>query len=110
VREVGRREVPGRPVLYGTTREFLEHFNLQSLDEMPTLAELRPIEQISAELDQRLAEHKSPVSPAEGLIEGEDNGPVAEAAGADDPVDRANSGDTEIEPSAAIEARPPQHD
>jgi segregation and condensation protein B len=110
VREVGRREVPGRPVLYGTTREFLEHFNLQSLDEMPTLAELRPIEQISAELDQRLAEHKTAVSPAEGLIEGEEHGPGAEAAGADEPVDRANSGDTETEPSAAIEARPSARD
>jgi segregation and condensation protein B len=56
IREVGRREVPGRPVLYGTSREFLEHFNLKSLEELPPLAAVRPLEQISAELDQRLAQ------------------------------------------------------
>lgn len=56
IREVGRREVPGRPVLYGTSREFLEHFNLKSLEELPPLAALRPLEQISAELDQRVAQ------------------------------------------------------
>jgi segregation and condensation protein B len=110
VREVGRREVPGRPVLYGTTREFLEHFNLQSLDEMPTLAELRPIEQISADLDQRLAEQKIGISPAEDLIESGENGPPAEAAGAQASSGRATSDNAEVESSAAIEARPPQHD
>ncbi len=56
IKEVGRREVPGRPVLYGTSKEFLEHFNLKTLEELPPLAALRPLEQISAELDQRLAQ------------------------------------------------------
>jgi segregation and condensation protein B len=53
VREVGRREVPGRPALYGTTRGFLEYFNLTKLDELPPLSELRDIGAIGAELDQR---------------------------------------------------------
>jgi segregation and condensation protein B len=35
IRIVGRKETPGRPVLYGTTREFLEHFGLRDLDELP---------------------------------------------------------------------------
>ena len=35
VRIVGRKSTPGRPVLYGTTREFLEHFGLRDLDELP---------------------------------------------------------------------------
>ena len=39
VRVVGRKEVPGRPMLYGTTREFLEHFGLNSLDQLPVLGE-----------------------------------------------------------------------
>jgi segregation and condensation protein B len=56
IREVGRREVPGRPALYGTTREFLEHFNLKGLEDLPTLADLRSFEQISADLEQKLAE------------------------------------------------------
>ncbi len=39
VRLVGRKEVPGRPMLYGTTKEFLEHFGLSSLKELPSLKE-----------------------------------------------------------------------
>ncbi len=56
IREVGRREVPGRPALYGTTREFLEHFNLKSLDELPPLAALRSLEDIGAELERIAAD------------------------------------------------------
>lgn len=40
VRIVGYRDVPGKPGLYATTRQFLDHFNLKSLDELPTLAEI----------------------------------------------------------------------
>lgn len=53
IREVGRKEVPGRPALYGTTRAFLEHFNLNRLEELPPLAELRDLADIGAELDRR---------------------------------------------------------
>lgn len=51
VRLVGHRDVPGRPGLYGTTREFLDYFGLKSLDELPTLAELRDFDSINIELD-----------------------------------------------------------
>lgn len=51
VRVVGQRDVPGRPSLYGTTREFLDYFGLKSLDELPTLAELRDLDEINRELD-----------------------------------------------------------
>ena len=44
VRVVGHREVPGRPALYGTTRAFLDHFNLKSLEGLPALQEIRDIE------------------------------------------------------------------
>ncbi len=54
IKQVGVREVPGRPALYGTTRAFLEHFNLKSLEDMPPLAELRSIEEIGMELDRRV--------------------------------------------------------
>ena len=50
VRIVGHRDVPGRPALYGTTREFLDYFGLKSLDELPTLAELRDIDGLNVEL------------------------------------------------------------
>jgi len=39
IMEVGRKEVPGRPILYGTTPRFLEHFGLASLEELPPLEE-----------------------------------------------------------------------
>ena len=51
VRVVGHRDVPGRPAMYGTTREFLDYFNLKSLENLPSLAELRDIDSINAELD-----------------------------------------------------------
>ena len=41
VQAVGQRETPGRPTLYGTTRRFLDDFNLQSLDELPPFEELQ---------------------------------------------------------------------
>jgi segregation and condensation protein B len=43
IRIVGEREVPGRPSLYGTTREFLDYFNLKSLDQLPPLPEIRAL-------------------------------------------------------------------
>lgn len=51
VRVVAHRDVPGRPAMYGTTREFLDYFNLKSLENLPSLAELRDIDSINAELD-----------------------------------------------------------
>jgi segregation and condensation protein B len=51
IRVVGQRDVPGKPSLYGTTREFLDYFNLKSLDELPTLAEIRDLDEINRELE-----------------------------------------------------------
>jgi segregation and condensation protein B len=51
IRIVGHREVPGRPELLGTTKEFLDYFGLQSLDQLPTLAELRDVENIGVQLE-----------------------------------------------------------
>jgi segregation and condensation protein B len=51
IRVVGHREVPGRPELLGTTRDFLDYFGLKSLDDLPTLAELRDLEDIREQLD-----------------------------------------------------------
>lgn len=54
VREVGHRDVPGKPALFGTTSGFLEHFNLKTLSELPPLSELRDLDEISAELNMSL--------------------------------------------------------
>jgi segregation and condensation protein B len=51
VRVVGHRDVPGKPALYGTTRGFLDYFNLKSLDELPQLSEIRDMEDPQLRLD-----------------------------------------------------------
>jgi len=51
IRVVGHREVPGHPELLGTTREFLDYFGLKSLDDLPTLAELRDLDDIKVQLE-----------------------------------------------------------
>lgn len=50
VKIVGHRDVPGRPAIYATTRQFLEYFNLHGLDSLPTLAELRDFDDVNADL------------------------------------------------------------
>lgn len=50
VRVVGHRDVPGRPAMYATTRQFLDYFNLRNLDQLPPLAEIRDLETLNAEL------------------------------------------------------------
>jgi segregation and condensation protein B len=44
IRVVGYRDVPGKPALFGTTRAFLDYFNLKSLDQLPPLSEIRDME------------------------------------------------------------------
>ena len=43
IRAVGQRETPGRPTMYGTTRQFLDYFNLKSLDDLPPLDEIKSL-------------------------------------------------------------------
>jgi segregation and condensation protein B len=50
IRAVGHRDVPGRPTLFGTTRGFLDYFNLKSLDELPSLDEIRDIDDLDPQL------------------------------------------------------------
>ena len=54
VKVIGHREVPGRPAIYATTKQFLAHFNLKTLEELPTLAEIRDIDLISKEVNAQL--------------------------------------------------------
>jgi len=51
VKIVGHKEVPGRPAMFATTKKFLDYFNLQSLNELPTLADIKEFDQIAPELD-----------------------------------------------------------
>jgi segregation and condensation protein B len=60
IRVVGHRDVPGRPAMFATTKAFLDHFNLKSLDELPPLAALRELEP-----EPLLAFEEDPAVPAE---------------------------------------------
>lgn len=60
IRAVGQRETPGRPTMYGTTRAFLDYFNLRSLGELP------PLEEIKSVLGEEPPEEAAPDVGAEG--------------------------------------------
>ena len=69
VRVVGHRDVPGRPSLYATTREFLDYFGLKSLDELPTLAEIKELDDLNPSLDLPDPEAKTSEEPQEAVSE-----------------------------------------
>lgn len=92
IRLVGHRDVPGKPALFGTTRGFLEHFNLKGLSELPPLSELRDIETIAGALNMRLdlegggdaqAGAETPPRPASEAAEGTVDEEVAVVRGAE---------------------------
>jgi segregation and condensation protein B len=56
IKVLGHKDVPGKPTLYGTTKEFLDYFNLKSLDQLPTLSEIKDLDSIHPEL--ALEEHE----------------------------------------------------
>ncbi len=59
IRVVGHRDVPGKPELLGTTREFLDYFSLKKLDDLPTLAQLKELEDLRVQLTLPGAERAS---------------------------------------------------
>lgn len=54
IRVVGQRDVPGRPAMYATTKEFLDYFNLKALDRLPSLADIRDLDEIGREFEEKL--------------------------------------------------------
>lgn len=60
VKIIGHRDVPGRPAMYATTRRFLDYFSMQSLEDLPTLAEIRDLDNLNQELN--LGEQSDSVS------------------------------------------------
>ena len=67
VRVVGHRDVPGRPELLATTRQFLDHFSLKSLEDLPALSEIKDFDQLNPEVP--LAIDEPAAAPAEPLEE-----------------------------------------
>ena len=69
IKVLGHKDVPGKPALYGTSREFLDYFNLKSLDELPSLAEIKDLDKTYPEL--ALNDHHAQVADGETEPESE---------------------------------------
>ena len=80
IRVVGHRDVPGRPAMYATTRQFLDYFNLKNLDQLPALAEIRDFDTLTKELGFEDLEEPKTAEPS-----GEE--PAAEETGAEASAD-----------------------
>ncbi|MGI9277539.1 MAG: SMC-Scp complex subunit ScpB [Endozoicomonas sp.] len=65
IRVVGHRDVPGRPAMLATTRQFLDYFNLQNLNELPPLSEIRDLEEAAQQLAEARNEEAEEGSDAE---------------------------------------------
>jgi segregation and condensation protein B len=106
IRVVGHRDVPGKPELLGTTRDFLDYFSLQRLDDLPTLAQLKELEDLRLQLSLPGADPVAPSDPVAGdsaaaagsasETAGDDS--VADDPAADEPVaDDAAADDDELD-------------
>jgi len=104
IRVVGHRDVPGKPALFGTTKAFLDYFNLASLDDLPSLAEIRDMDSLEPELDLEPPDDSEEPEAAEepGEAEAEHTaGPEDEPEQAADwvPEDEADDSDTAATPT-----------
>ncbi len=99
IKIAGRKEAPGRPIVYATTPEFLELFGLKDLSNLPDLEEFREIE---------LPRDDAPVIDADAASAAEE--PRISSVPADSADDSRNDAAAEAEPSAASEATPARGD
>ena len=74
IRILGKKDEPGRPLLYGTSKEFLELFNLRDLTQLPTLREFQEL----SEESRKIVEEETPAPPVAGLTEMAQDPAVAE--------------------------------
>jgi segregation and condensation protein B len=121
VKAVGHRDIPGRPELLGTTRPFLDYFGLTGLDDLPTLAEIRDLDNIEPELalgdpdqpqaandDQQqqqsaqIEDRKTPADTEDGQPHESNDGPEPDAQDVEDERRaRADGPEAEAEPEQA---------
>jgi segregation and condensation protein B len=68
VRVVGYRDVPGKPALYATTKQFLDYFNLKSLEHLPALGEIKDLAELDPELELSLGDKPSTEGAEAGAV------------------------------------------
>ncbi|MDC1436393.1 SMC-Scp complex subunit ScpB [Gammaproteobacteria bacterium] len=78
VRVVGHRDVPGRPAMYASTRGFLDYFNLQNLNELPALTDIRDMEGLNQELTLEEEKPEGKVLEFPSVVEDDDEVIVAD--------------------------------
>ena len=101
IRVVGHRDVPGKPALFGTTKAFLDFFDLQNLDDLPTLAEIRDMENLEPELQLEPAPPVADVRNADIPDIGDDEDEIE--AQSEDATDIEPDTDTVVDEDAAID-------
>lgn len=121
IKQVGVRDVPGHPALFGTTREFLSYFNLGSLKDLPDLAEQRDLMEIVGEMEVSLPQEVLVAleSSADAGGEGEPEavqvadgagpdgiGETAAPAQAETGISPAGTGDGGLEDGAVVSSAP----
>ena len=84
IRVVGHRDVPGKPELLGTTRDFLDYFGLKKLDDLPTLAQLKELEDLRVQLSLPGADPQAAAAIAPDTEALSDDDEEQEAAGSMD--------------------------
>ena len=82
--EQGRAETPGRPILYGTSMEFMERFGLTSLDDLPPLEVEIAAQLAQAEADAKEGVEESPRDAGDGATSGEETNDGVDVAGAEE--------------------------
>jgi len=110
VRVVGHRDVPGKPELLGTTKDFLDYFGLKKLDDLPTLVQLKEMEELRVQLALPGAEAAvaEGAAPEPGEPEAFAQGFCANEAGAEEAVDEDESAEPPLEarPQGMVAAGP----
>ena len=113
IKVLGHKDVPGKPSFYGTTKEFLDYFNLKSLDQLPTLAEIKDLDSIHPELalDENAEKDEAGQADESSHDEGsEGDDTVAEQQ--DSAAEQVDTDDTSIEAAneASIETSADEND
>lgn len=104
IRIAGQREVPGRPMLYGTTRRFLEVFGLDNLKNLPTLRELDEMAREQGLLEQASNDALAPATEAESESESDPAAVDAETSADGDESAATETIDVEQNAEATEEA------
>jgi len=117
VRVVGHRDVPGRPAMYATTRQFLDYFNLKSLEDLPPLAEIKELDNLNGDLGLSVPDADALEQASEGsdtasdyavstdtLVDREESDPAIESD-LDEGASVEPSGDNDVE-AEQVEYRP----